>query len=535
MVAVTENQHIEAGESEAKAACFPIPWSLLALLCLIAAAVVRIPFWPDTLFSEDCFNFAQALQKFDPRNLVPQPPGYPLFVLQSQALQTVFGTAERTFLAGVVAGTAAALFLSALLGWEMTRSRQGALLAWLLFAASPTFWFAGLTSTIRIYIAVVTLAVVLFCWRLWWGDRRWWWAAALALGLGSGYRPELLPALLPLWAVATWRGVPDPPGRLRAAAVLLGGFAVWFIYLYSHFEDWRAFWLVQTDYLENQSEDFSLVYGARVEGWLRMLCKFVAWYAVPAMGWIAFLPFARARLAPGARSVLVLAIAPLAVFHLLVHLGAPDHAVGQTALLAIIGGAVLANLTLRYPDLRWLAAGAALAVGVVFFLYPPSIGKPVPPARIASNLAKQLSDALWENSWPAFQTVEERSSQTMAAVRKILREAPQGTLVVWNRSPLAWRKLSYYEPQLPLLLLLDLNETGNLPHAALWRNLRLEKRWTGTPVEVPLGSAERILWVLGEHSPIPKQMGGRLLPVGPWVFLSDAAPLELAGYRFVRD
>jgi 4-amino-4-deoxy-L-arabinose transferase-like glycosyltransferase len=525
--AITAHQHSEG----VRARSTRYLW--LAMACVAVAAALRIPFWPATLFSEDCFNFAQALTKFDPRHLVPQPPGYPVFVLQSKLLHLIFGTAERTFLAGVVLGTAAALFFLTLLAREMTRSWRATAIAFALFVTSPTFWITGVASTIRIYIAVVTLAVVLFSWKLYWGERKWWWAAALALGFGSGYRPELLPFLFPVWFIGTMKGVGDTRTRVRTFVLLLASFLVWFVYLYSHFESWRAFWEVQTRYLEDQSQDFSALYGAEAEGWVRMTGKFVAWYGIGVLGWVGFLPFARARLAPGARMILAWAIVPLAAFHLLVHIGSPDHAIGQIALLSLIGGAVITNLWMRYPDLKWLAIVAALVVNVALFWRPPVLTPPTKdPARYA---LKQVTDALWENSWPWFENTNTKSEASLNAVRDILKKAPSGTLVAWNRSELTWRKLSYYEPALPILLILDSEEIGNRPHAAVWRGLQLQKRLGGEPVFIPLDGAQRILWIMDEFSPLRKALGTRAAPAGAGVYLSQAEPFEVRGYRFVKE
>jgi len=51
---------------------------VLAIACVLSALALRLPFAPRHLYYEDSVNFAQAVDRYDPRHLVPQPPGYPL-------------------------------------------------------------------------------------------------------------------------------------------------------------------------------------------------------------------------------------------------------------------------------------------------------------------------------------------------------------------------------------------------------------------------------------------------------------------------
>ena len=53
--------------------------------CVVFGGLVlasRLPLAPGQLFSFDDVNFAYAIGDFDPRVSRPQPPGYPIFVLE---------------------------------------------------------------------------------------------------------------------------------------------------------------------------------------------------------------------------------------------------------------------------------------------------------------------------------------------------------------------------------------------------------------------------------------------------------------------
>jgi len=88
---------------------------LLAAACLLVAIALRVPAAPRYLYYEDSINFAQAVERYDPRHLVPQPPGYPIFVLQAKLLRALAGSVENAFLLGVIFATAIALFSLAML------------------------------------------------------------------------------------------------------------------------------------------------------------------------------------------------------------------------------------------------------------------------------------------------------------------------------------------------------------------------------------------------------------------------------------
>ena len=168
---------------------------ICAAVCLLIACAVRIPLRPVHLFSEDCINFADALHRFDPQMWHPQPPGYPLFVLQSKLIHLFVPSVEITFLVGVIIATALALLVAVYLGRDMFGSWPAGVIGAALLLVNPAFLYTGLTSTIRTYVAVVPLLCAYFCWQLWRGRSGYWWVAALALGLGSGYRPQMLALL----------------------------------------------------------------------------------------------------------------------------------------------------------------------------------------------------------------------------------------------------------------------------------------------------------------------------------------------------
>ncbi len=507
----------------------------LAAACLAAAILLRVPAAPRYLYYEDSVNFAQAVDHYDPRHLVPQPPGYPLFVLQSKILRALTPSIETAFLLGVILGTAVALFALMMLTRAVTGGWTEAVAAAALLAINPVFLYTGFTSPIRIYLASVSLAVAWTCWRAWNGDRRAAYIGAIVLGLGSGYRPELLLVLFPLWAVSAWRALRSARalGSLRAwsaaAALLAFSSALWIGFLLSRFPDLHAFFETFRQYLSDQSRDLSPVFGATAMGWKRLLLNTAIWNGTAILGWAVLAPLARARFDRGLWIFLALWIAPAIIFHAVVHLDDPDQALSTIPAFCLAGGIVLVAFFRRNRDVAILAAAFVAIFNLAILLAP----FPLKPERAWYT---PVIDALWHTSYARHASVLERTDALLPALGRDLRFGR--ALVLWNRSPITWRTLSYYYPDQTFCLLLDDPSTGNRPHASLWRHLELQERIVGQPDGqpplIPLGDNQQLIWVLGPTSPVRSAIAHLLDPRADGLYRSHAVPIDIPGYRLVR-
>jgi hypothetical protein len=405
----------------------------------VLACVLRILLRPAHLWSDDCYNVADALERFDPKLWHPQPPGYPLFVLQSKLIHFFVPSVEDTFLVGVILGTAVALLMTLLLGREMFRSWMGGVLAAALLLVNPTFIFTGLTSTIRVYEAAIPLLVAYYCWRLWRGDSSCWWMAALALGIGSGYRPQLLALMFPLWAWSAWRGKRDTRQFLAGLALVALSSGVWIAFLFSRFGDWKSFSTIFGIYVTNQFRNTSPLFDAPVKGWLRMLGMLIAWNGLAVAGWMLFRFFAKPRAPRGTAWFLALWMAPSLMFHATVHIGAADQALVTIAALCLLGGGVFAcswsGIDTPEPRRR-----VAVALNLVAFWKPILL-----PFADPNGIKGQARHAQahrrrpWETSWRSRRERRER-----AGPRELRRRLPDGPAIrhSLNRSAVSWRKLA---------------------------------------------------------------------------------------------
>src|SRR5262249_43406549 len=146
---------------------------------------------PGQLFTFDDVNLAYATGHFDVRISQPQPPGYPLLVLQMRILQTLhFHRAESILFSLALAGSIAVLGLTACFGRILFGGSSGFFAAALL-VFHPVFWHAGIASALRIQLAIASVAVAAACWRAWTGERHWVAFSAFILALSAGVRPEI--------------------------------------------------------------------------------------------------------------------------------------------------------------------------------------------------------------------------------------------------------------------------------------------------------------------------------------------------------
>src|SRR5438128_5941072 len=196
-------------------------WIVLFGLLLLT----RVPAMANYL-SIDNVNLAFSLEKFDPRIHQPQPPGYPFFVFFTRMVNVVFHDAERTFIAVSLLVGAASLCAAYALAGKMFSHWAGAAAAFLLLV-NPVFWHATLDGPLRPNLALFSLLTAYCCWRCWNGEKRFAYWGAVALGVGSGFRPDLVAFLLPLWFLSSWAGTKSWRSVVQGAILLAAIICVW--------------------------------------------------------------------------------------------------------------------------------------------------------------------------------------------------------------------------------------------------------------------------------------------------------------------
>ncbi len=472
----------------------------------------RLPLAPGQLFSFDDVNFAYAIGKFDPRVSRPQPPGYPLFVLEARILHWLrFRRAESNFTAlSVLASTAAVVALAGF-GNTMLGGDAGLCAAWLLLF-HHSFWYSGLTSAVRPHLAVVSVVVAALSWRAWCGDRRAIYWSALALGLGAGIRPELGPLLFPLWAAAALRARAPWTERLRALALMSAAVAAWLLPAMLLSGGPRAYVRACLDYLADQSAVTSGLFGADPVRWEETTAWLVVWTLSGVLTWPLTAPPAWSRedgfgFGWSRAAFLWLWFLPAFGFALLVHVADAGQVLAMLPVVCLAGGRLLSRAATRLS--RWLPREhlvvllllPSLFLNALVFFRPGWYHKagPVTGWKIrAHQLWSHVHSGLAFSSLAQIQGTAWADDHALEDLGRLASERPGRTVVVWERGRTSSRKAAYYFQNLPVVVLSPKTIRGTgLRVARYMKGPEVQKMLEGPPpLRVPLPAGARLLWLV---------------------------------------
>jgi 4-amino-4-deoxy-L-arabinose transferase-like glycosyltransferase len=396
----------------------PAPGPVLALLAGLTLAS-RLPLTGAVLFHWDSINYALALQQFDVTRSQPHCPGYIVYVALGRALDGVLEDPQRTLVTLSVLGSALSVALLYLLGRALFGPPAG-LVAAVLLASSPLFWFYGLVALPHALDCGLVLAVVLLAVRVDRGDARFLVPLVAALAVAGGHRPQTQAFLLPLAVVAT-RRLALPP-RMAAAAGLLVLDALWLVPLVASAGGPGSYLAACGSFAEQHL-------GGTVGGvanFLRLALYSAFGLAAAAVPLVLAPRQALAPLRDRDRGPLLLAwTLPCLGFYALVHMGQAGLVFVFLPGLVLLAAAALVALA-RGPRLA-VALGALAAVNALVFLAVPSqpLGPGVPRLRTLDTV--RAHDAAYQ---ARFRAVRERF-------------APATTLLLADRV----RYVEYYLPE----------------------------------------------------------------------------------------
>jgi hypothetical protein len=406
-------------------------WALILAASLALIAATRWPLVPTRhLYHIDNVNFALALDDFNPARDQPQPPGDPLYVALTRWMRPFVPSVELLFPLSGVLGSATAL---AALWWaaEMMLGARAGCLAALLLAFNPIFWLAGAGNYVRVYLALGAAVVAGLAWKALDGSAVYFAASAAALGLFSGFRPEMAVLLAPLVLVPAWRRRAPPWHWLLAAGCAAITTLPWLLVTARASGGLAGMYRLNHGYLAAQSRHTSWLYGASFSEGLRMAGAALYWNLLGAVAWIAFVPQVWSRLRePGSRRVelfLALWFLPPLAFYTFVHIHNPDHALAAIPAVCVAGAWVLTRLSGRR---LWWAAPAALAASVILFFYPT--GSP-----------------FWASNYRIAQYTIRTDEQVYARVGLFEKMGP--VTVLMRGSYITPREIDYYFPHVPVL------------------------------------------------------------------------------------
>lgn len=496
------------------------------LFVLVIAALVFATRWPlrtAYLYHFDNVNLALALDRFDPVNHQPQPPGYPLFVALSRLVYWIVPDANVAMQLTAMLGSIAAVWLITRLGARLYGETAG-LAAGALLLFHQAFWLAAVANQVRVFLAVGSLLVATAAYRAWVEPQahRWFWAAAAFLAVAGGFRPEQMAFLLPLLLAAGLRHRRPLRHWAVAAVALVLATLVWLLPLIAALEGWQRAYHHMFGYLSARSTD-AAAFGVDVQEIKARIKVGTAFTLAGTLAWLWVLPLA----VPGLRSgrlpwrwgFLLIWFLPGFLFHLLVHIRHPDHALVTIPVTCLVGGRVLAAVA-AWP--RWgraaFAAVTLIACGVTtrYFLDPP--GGPV------------------EGDYSSVRQTDRVTREVFDAINSLARRGP--VVILSANGGVTWRQLQYYFPQHRLLILHE-NVTEPAKPEPVWvmEHRRMQSPQP-MPEHIPLPTNARLVWEVGPETPIeqiaaavPLRRENRV----PYTELRPGMTFQVGGHRFVTE
>ena len=319
----------------------------LAVLTLIT----RIPLRSTQLFAWDSANFALALQHYNVAWHQPQPPGYILYVAAARLLHVVVADANAAYVWLSVVASVGAIWCAVLVGGRLFGTPTG-VFGGLILTTSSLFWGQGEVAYPYSFLALFSSLIVLLALRNRSGGRDITLVSAALLAIAGGFRPELVPFLLPLWLWGAWR---RPRWRWLAGLGLLAVLvAAWYVPMVWLSGGWQAY--------QTASGGYFLYFLRATSGFGKLLLavlentRTLVGYTYNGLG-LALLPllyiagrfFAPPRLVSDTRAqVLGLWLAPPLAFYLLIHIGNPGYLLSLLPALCLLtahGTLVLAQDT----------------------------------------------------------------------------------------------------------------------------------------------------------------------------------------------
>ena len=413
---------------------YPRPHAIITLGLALLTLLTRVPFQSQILHHWDSVNFAYGLVQFDVASGQPHVPGYILYVLLGQVVNTLIGDHQTTLVLISMVSSALAVAMLYLLGRDMFGHWTG-LVAAVLLASSPLFWFYGeiaLPHTLDTFM--ITLSAW-FLYRLMRGEHHRVWLTAVILGVLGGLRPQSLLFMGPLVLLA---------GRHLSLRRAVGGIVVlgltclaWFLPLIGSTGGLDRYLAIMRDFTANFNTTTSIFSGAGAFGLVRNLRKLTmytlyGWAAglLPAVLFV-FYRTKKGRLGALVRSerawFLAVWAAPTVPYYLLIHMGQQGLVFVYLPVLLLVSAEGLCRL-IGATSRRALAGaiGALAITNTVIFLLMPTY--PLGPDNL-----KLLTQ----------QTLREQDAYFGERFDVITAEFPSPHTVVVAAN---WRHVQYYLP-----------------------------------------------------------------------------------------
>lgn len=342
---------------------------------------MRLPLGTMNLYAPDSILYVRGMERFDPMDQRPQPPGYLWYILTLRAIDLFTHDPNRamTILSAVAgAATVALVYLFAARLYDERTARVSAV----FILTAVTFWaYGGVAYPYTLLAALTTLCALLF-WRALdpaatrpqRGLRLV--AASVAWGIALGFRSDLAIFLSPLWLLAAARATLAT--AMLSATVVTALVATWVV-ASATLDGGLARFLeavrLQSQFVDERYSIFGngpIAISRNAYELARFLGRGL-YFLAPLVAVVAISADARrVELRDPSRTTLMALwlLAPLA-FYLLIHVGEYGYVFSMMPGLAMLAarGAIALAKGLRMPrTFRWIVGAVGLVHAVIFLL-----------------------------------------------------------------------------------------------------------------------------------------------------------------------
>ncbi|HEY8823310.1 MAG TPA: glycosyltransferase family 39 protein, partial [Candidatus Limnocylindria bacterium] len=136
----------------------------VALVLFGLALLMRLPFATTNFYAPDSVLYARGMERFDPFDQRPQPPGYLWYILVLRAIDLVTNDPNRAMIIVSALAGAAAVALVYVLAAHLYDERTAKVSALFLLTA-VTFWAYGAVAYPYTLLAALTTICALLFWR----------------------------------------------------------------------------------------------------------------------------------------------------------------------------------------------------------------------------------------------------------------------------------------------------------------------------------------------------------------------------------
>jgi 4-amino-4-deoxy-L-arabinose transferase-like glycosyltransferase len=403
---------------------------------------------------------------------------------------------------------------------------------------NPVFWQAALLGPLRGFLALFSLLTAYCAWRAWNGETRWVFWGACALGIGGGFRPDLLPVLFPLWLISAVAGTRSFKTVIAGTAIIGAITLIWVGAVTIAVGGFKQLTELNSKYLADEAgRAGSIVFGADAASVRRQLGRLVIWNALGAIGWIWAVPLAwKSAASTGARpkvSRLLFAavwLLPGLVLQTLIHIEEPAHTLFSIPALCLLGGWAIGELSERLSGANQFSLGsvvlaAAMTVNTLLFLgFVPLPAKDSPTGGLHS-LKNAAAYGVFEASIGQVRWLDDMADSTIKELQQLKPDGRPWIVVSTDDADRQewftnWRIVRYYAPAADFWIATDKRIAWRVQRDRLVESLGPAPE-DESIIRIPVPRGGRIIWLIENGGALHRGLKGQQLVAGQRLFYTD--------------